>query len=86
MLTSSNELKLLEINSNPALSLDNSTLEALLPKVIDDTIDIVLTSQGFKKDTKKPLKMEEFEKFNLESIPTGEYELIFDESSNFVYS
>jgi hypothetical protein len=46
MVTDNNELKLLECNTNPAMSLDNSTLEALLPGVIDGTIDLVLSTQG----------------------------------------
>jgi len=31
MLSATNQLFLLEVNTNPALSLDNSTLEQLLP-------------------------------------------------------
>lgn len=46
MVTDDNKLVLIEINTNPALSLDNSTLEKLLPVVVDDTIDIVLKCQG----------------------------------------
>lgn len=46
MVTDDNQLKLLECNTNPAMSLDNSTLEALLPGVIDGTIDLVLSTQG----------------------------------------
>ena len=46
MVTSDNELKLLEINTNPAMSLDNTTLRGILPDVIDKTISIVLGAQG----------------------------------------
>ena len=51
MVTDDNRLVLIEINTNPALSLDNSTLEKLLPVVVDDTIDIVLKCQGPDKVT-----------------------------------
>ena len=46
MITDDNQLLLIEINTNPALSLDNSTLEKLLPGVVDDSLDIVLKLQG----------------------------------------
>jgi len=46
MLTASNELNLLEVNTNPALSRDNSTLEVLLPAVVDGCIELVLRCQG----------------------------------------
>lgn len=46
MLTASNELHLLEVNTNPALSRDNSTLELLLPAVVDGCIELVLRCQG----------------------------------------
>ena len=42
---SANELKLLEINTNPAMSVDNSTLEEILPSLIDGTIELVLQTQ-----------------------------------------
>ena len=45
MVTSANELKLLEINTNPAMSVDNSTLNAILPELIDGTIELVLQAQ-----------------------------------------
>jgi hypothetical protein len=45
MLTASNELNLLEVNTNPALSRDNSTLELLLPAVVDGCIELVLRCQ-----------------------------------------
>jgi glutathionylspermidine synthase len=45
MMTATNELKLLEVNTNPAMSLDNSTLEGMLPNIIDGTIQIVLDTQ-----------------------------------------
>lgn len=46
MLTESNQLHLLEVNTNPALSRDNSTLEQLLPGVVDGCIELVLRLQG----------------------------------------
>lgn len=45
MVTSANELHLLEINTNPALSMDNSTLSCILPRLIDGTIQLVLEAQ-----------------------------------------
>jgi hypothetical protein len=46
MISSDNELVLLECNTNPALSLDNSTLAGLLPSVVDGAIQLVIDSQG----------------------------------------
>lgn len=46
MLSASNKLCLLEVNTNPALSRDNSTLEQLLPGVVDGCIELVLRLQG----------------------------------------
>ena len=46
MISSDNELVLLECNTNPALSLDNSTLAGLLPNVVDGAIQLVFDCQG----------------------------------------
>lgn len=76
MITASNELKLLEINTNPALSLDNSTLEALLPGVVEETIDIVVGLQGCEKG-----KGSEKKTANISTT----FELIFDEAKRYCY-
>lgn len=44
-------LKLLEINSNPALSLDNKVLEELLPSVVDQSIELILRTQGPERES-----------------------------------
>lgn len=49
------ELKLLEINSNPALSLDNQVLEELLPSIVDQSIELVLKTQDSKKECSSKL-------------------------------
>lgn len=46
MVTEDSQLKLLEVNTNPALSLDNHVLADLLPGVVDGTIELVLRTQG----------------------------------------
>jgi len=50
MVTADGKLMLLEVNTNPALSLDNAVLEELLPEVIDGTIELVLAAQGPDRD------------------------------------
>jgi hypothetical protein len=80
MVTTSNKLVLIEINSNPALSLDNSTLEQLLPGVVDATIEIVLQSQGPDRPSRR-----KDDKEMLSSLP-GKFELIYDEAAGFKYS
>lgn len=52
MVTEDLRLLLLEANTNPAMSLDNSTLEALLPAVIDGAIQIVLDAQVSARSAK----------------------------------
>lgn len=76
MLSGTNQLYLLEVNTNPALSRDNAVLEELLPRVVDGCIDLVLNLQG-------PGRIEEGQVL---SNPPGQYKLIYDEKNNFVYS
>ena len=60
------------MNSNPAMSLDNSVLEKLLPEVIDGTLELVLRAQGiFPTAT--------------EGLP-GNFRLLLDEKNDFVFS
>lgn len=46
MLSATNKLSMLEINTNPSLTLDNSTLAAMLPDIVDGAIELVMQSQG----------------------------------------
>eukprot|EP01034_Spumella_vulgaris_P026150 gene26149-32685_t len=74
MLGDDNKLYLLEINTNPALSLDNSTLEALLPGVVDGAIELVLGSQGPDSNNCSN------DAALLQNLPQS-YQLIFNEQS-----
>jgi len=67
-------LLLLEVNTNPALSLDNETLANLLPNVVDGAIGLVLAAQGPGASDA--------------SIggETGGFELIYDEASKFQFA
>lgn len=77
MISSNNDLVLLECNTNPALSLDNSTLAGLLPNVVDGAIELVLESQGPDKD------LESDDTF-LTNLP-GNFQLIWDEKTGYEY-
>ncbi len=77
MVTTDNQLYLIEINTNPALSLDNSTLEKLLPVVVDDCIDIVLKCQGPER-VNSDMRAEDIHLDNVES----KFQLIFDEEKD----
>ncbi|RYH20005.1 hypothetical protein EON65_24950 [archaeon] len=77
MLTEDNHLYLLEINTNPALSLDNAVLEELLPGVVDGALELVLATQGPDvQDLSSPGPPE--------TLP-GQFQLVFDEAKKFVY-
>ena len=76
MIDTNNQLILLEINTNPALSLDNSTLEKLLPNVVDGAIQLVLDCQGPDKGGDSS--------FTCSELPSR-YQLIFNESDNYSY-
>ena len=78
MISSENELVLLECNTNPALSLDNSTLAGLLPNVVDGAIQLVIDSQG-------PDKILESEDTFLNSALPSSFQLIWDEKTGFEY-
>lgn len=80
MITEENKLILLECNTNPALALTNSVLEAMLPGVVDGAIELVLGSQG---PDIAPGAMEG-DKELLANLPPG-FELIYDESNGFEY-
>ena len=91
MLDDANKVYLIEVNTNPAMSKDNAVLDDLLPRVIDGAIDKVLSHQG-PKNCNKIISLPA--QTSVESINNGEdkekrykhnYELIFDEESNFCY-
>ena len=76
MIDTNNNLVLLEINTNPALSLDNSTLEKLLPNVVDGAIQLVLDCQGPEKEDNSDF---------LSSELPSRYQLLFNESDNILF-
>jgi hypothetical protein len=78
MLTATNKLYMLEINTNPSLTLDNSTLAAMLPDVVDASIELVMQSQG---PDRRANDSDEFLKGEL----PGRYSLIFDEAAGYMY-
>jgi hypothetical protein len=80
MVTDDNKLLLIEVNTNPALSLDNSTLEKLLPNVVDQTIDIVLSLQG-----PPPVRGHETAASAVETDDVIKFEMIFDEEKGFKF-
>eukprot|EP01038_Epipyxis_sp_PR26KG_P012981 gene12981-17406_t len=85
MLSDKNELFLLEINTNPALSLDNSTLEALLPMVVDGALELVIGAQGpGRSDVKAGASYEEGDSLMLASVPQN-FKLIYNEGTGFTY-
>ena len=86
MITTNNELKLLEVNSNPAMSLDNTTLENLLPDVIEHTISLVLASQGPDLPASSLTNPTACDANNpvLTSLP-GRFQLIYNEDTEYEY-
>ena len=86
MITTNNELKLLEVNSNPAMSLDNSTLEGLLPGIIEHTIDIVLAAQGPDLPSSAITNPTASDARNevLNNLP-GRFQLLYNENTKFEY-
>lgn len=87
MITTDNEVKLLEINSNPALSLDNSTLANILPNIVDDTISLVLAAQGpdLPNSSLKDPTREDNKSEILNNLP-GKFSLIYNENTKYEYS
>jgi len=78
MISTTNKLSLLEVNTNPALTLDNSTLANMLPEVVDNTIELVMQSQGPDRKLSDP------DDFLKEPLP-GRFQLIFDEGTGYMY-
>mmetsp|Transcript_53937 Transcript_53937/g.106410 ORF Transcript_53937/g.106410 Transcript_53937/m.106410 type:complete len:908 (+) Transcript_53937:46-2769(+) len=78
MLSASNKLSLLEINTNPSLTLDNTTLANMLPDIVDGAIELVMQSQGPDRRLSDP---DEF----LKSPLPGKFSLIYDEGTGYMY-
>ena len=77
MVDDSNKLVLIECNTNPSLSLDNSTLADMLPGVVEGALDLVLSAQG-------PDRPEDNDRFLGKALPS-QWQLIFDENKGFAY-
>ena len=78
MLSASNKLSLLEINTNPSLTLDNTTLANMLPDIVDGAIELVMQSQGPDRRLSDP---DDF----LKSPLPGKFSLIYDEGTGYMY-
>ena len=79
MVTAERKLYLLEVNTNPALSLDNAVLEELLPVVVDGALDLVLSSQGPDRPSTAT------DDALLANLP-GRWELLYDEAGKYEFS
>ena len=86
MITNDNELKLLEINSNPALSLDNTALTAMIPPIVAGTLDIVIAAQGpdLKVASAKDPTSYDAKSEVLNNLPAS-FQLILNENTKFEY-
>ena len=85
MVTNENKLVLLEVNTNPALSLDNSTLAKMLPPLIDGTVDLVLRTQGPERiDVANGSIDQTLDDEILNSLPDG-FCQIYNERTKFRY-
>jgi hypothetical protein len=79
MVTADGKLLLLEVNTNPALSLDNAVLEELLPVVVDGALELVLNSQGPDRVAGTS------DATYLGQLP-GSWQLLFDEAEKYEFS
>ena len=86
MVTGANKLQLLEVNTNPALSLDNAVLANLLPGVVDGTLELVLRAQGPPGGLPVPADGAGDAGVCTDvRAPPGRFELIFDEEKGFEF-
>jgi hypothetical protein len=87
MVTSDNELKLLEVNSNPALSLDGcDALIETLPALVEHSLDLILACQGPDRPInswKDPTRADK--NSEVMNSPPGKFTLLYDENANFEY-
>lgn len=74
------ELYLLEMNTNPALSLDNAVLEELLPRVVDGALELVLKVQGPEVES-----LEEVNVVGEGTVLPSQYELLLDEARGWTF-
>lgn len=86
MITRDNELKLLEINSNPSLSLDNTAMTAIIPPIVSGALDIVIAAQGpdLKVASAKDPTASDAKSAVLNNLPAS-FELIYNENTKFEY-
>lgn len=75
------ELFLLEMNTNPALSLDNAVLEELLPRVVDGALELVLKTQGPEVEN-----LEEVSTQGEGVVMPSQYELLLDEARGWTFT
>lgn len=80
MVIANNQLVLLEINTNPALSLDNHVLEELLPGVVDGALELVLQTQGPDVELQENVDVESILRDKMP--PKSQFQLIFNEATN----
>lgn len=87
MLTVDNELKLLEVNSNPAMSVENTVLANLLPNVVDGAISVVLAAQGpdLPVSAMKDSTTSDARSSVLNNLP-GQFQMIYNENTKFEYA
>jgi hypothetical protein len=86
MITNENKLVLIEVNTNPALTLDNSTLASLLPPIVDGTVDMVLRAQGPQRtDIARGNIDQALDDQLLNNLPGG-FVQIYNEKTKFKYS
>ena len=86
MVTADNKLVLLECNTNPALSLDNSTLANMLPGIVDGSVEMILRLQGPERcDVTAGAIDPVTDEAALGSLP-GRFQLIFNERTKYRYS
>lgn len=91
MITADNQLHLLEVNTNPAMSLDNAVLEDLLPRVIDGALELVLQTQGpdvvAEAGSVQAVQVN-VEQILAEKLPTtrADFRLLYDESRGWFFT
>jgi hypothetical protein len=75
------ELFLLEMNTNPALSLDNAVLEELLPRVVDGALELVLKVQGPEVEN-----LEDVNVMSEDMVMPSQYQLLLDEARDWTFT
>lgn len=87
MITQDNQLRLLEINTNPALSLDGcDALIEVLPNLVENSINLVLACQGPDRPSnsyKDPTRADKNSEL-MNNLP-GKFCLLYNENTKFEY-